>query len=427
MTKGRRIMIRVAFIAAAIALLPASLIAAEPKVEPELPPDQAVLAKLAQLGENSSCLIEGTKVSEASKQALGDFARGWHNMKKTGPCARNYCIKMAWMSDRKRAFFCGANHQAPHRLNDVWEYDLAANTWVLLYAPDYNDTNYRNNKLSEEQKKALVLKDGWLRTTKGGPANPAHTWWGLTYDPEIRAAVWYCVWNKNTLKIKLDAVGATEKDLYKGPPMWAFYPYEKKWQPLPSEPPWPAKRFAASLEYIPELKGSVLQYQRQSWLFDAGKRKWKDLTPKTGGLDLESVVCRDPGRKILIGHRGPGKDGKCRTWHNSLKEGVPQGWQVAVEGAPPDVPGGHDAGTLLYFDSAARMAVLYERASKTVWSYDPEAKKWTRRVPQGPKPPFTAKPNESVIGYYDPERNVLAVIGYGRVWCYRLKKTPAGN
>ncbi|HOX05107.1 MAG TPA: hypothetical protein PK280_01800 [Planctomycetota bacterium] len=408
------------------ALLPVALLAGEPgaKLEPELPPDQAVLAKLAALGDNSSCVIEGTKVSEASKEALGDFAKGWHNMKQTGPSSRNFTLKMVWMGDRKRAFFCGANHQAPHRFNDAWEFDLAANTWVLLYAPDYNDTNYRDGKLSEEQKKALVLKDGWLCTTKGGPANPAHTWWGLTYDPEVKAAIWYCVWNKNTLGQKLQALGATEEDLYKGPPMWAFYPYEGKWKPLPSEKPWPTNRFAASLEYIPQLKGSVLQYQGQSWLFDAKNMKWKDLSPKTGGLDLESVVCLDPGRNMLIGHQGPAKDGKCRTRHNPLKDGVPQGWDVTVEAAPPEVPPGHDSDTLMYFDSAAKAAVLYDRAGKAVWSYDPDAKKWTKQTPNGPPPPFTDKPREGVIGYYDPERNVLAMIGHGSVWCYRLRKAP---
>lgn len=94
-------------------------------------------------------------------------------MQETGPTGRDFTIKMAWMPDRKRAFFCGANHGSPHRLNDAWEYDLASNAWVLLYTPDYND----RGPITEYDKATLVLNDGWLRTRKGGPAHPGHTWW----------------------------------------------------------------------------------------------------------------------------------------------------------------------------------------------------------------------------------------------------------
>jgi len=114
------------------------------------------------------------------------------------------------MPDRKRAFFCGANHGSPHRFNDAWEYDLASNTWVLLYTPDYND----RGPITDYDKKTLVLDKGWLRTKKGGPAHPAHTWWGLTYDPKMRAALWYCAWPSYRLQAKLDAIGAKKEDLY---------------------------------------------------------------------------------------------------------------------------------------------------------------------------------------------------------------------
>ena len=69
---------------------------------------------------------------------LGDFndtARRY-NLHKTGPLARDFTLKMVWAPERKRVLFCGANHGVPHRLNDVWEFDLAALTWVMLYAPD---------------------------------------------------------------------------------------------------------------------------------------------------------------------------------------------------------------------------------------------------------------------------------------------------
>jgi hypothetical protein len=396
---------------------------AEPKVEPALAPDQAVLARLRGLGDNSSCVLKRARVIA---DGLGDFARGWHNMKKTGPTGRDYTIKMAWMPDRKRAFFCGANHQAPHRFNDAWEYDLASNTWVLLYAPDYNDCG----AITDYDKRTLVLKDGWLRTRKGGPAHPGHTWWGLTYDPEARAAIWYSPWGGNRLWPKLGAVGAKHEELYKGPPMWAFYPYQRKWKPLPSKKPWPRKKYAASLEYIPELKGSLLQYGASSWLFNTEKKTWKDLSAKGRGLPPEAVVCRDPGRGLLIAHRGPMKDGKYRTWHSSLKGGKPDGWKKTLEAAA-GLPPGHDAGTPMYFDPAGKVALLYARGSKTMWAYAPDQKKWTKLTPKGPPPPFrtgTAKNRnkfERIVAYLDPERNVFVVIGYDAVWCYRYKQKPA--
>lgn len=382
------------------------------KVEPVLPPNPEVLKKLEALGDNSACILEGTKIIEK----LGDFAKGWHRMKQTGPCGRDFTIKMAWMPDRKRAFFCGANHGSPHRFNDAWEYDLASNTWVLLYVPDYND----RGKITDYDKKTLVLKDGWLRTKKGGPAHPAHTWWGLTYDPKLKAAIWYCAWPSYRLQAKLDAIGAKKEDLYKGPPIWVFYPYEKKWEPMKSAKPWPRNSFGASLEYIPELKGSLWQYRSLSWLFDAEKKTWKLFPGKKDSLPIETLVCYDTGRKLLIAHRGPVKKASPRTWHNALKDGAPAGWEKVVEAA--DLPNGHDARSFMYFDPVAKKPLLYERGPKTIWSYDPDGKKWTKLAPKGPPPPFGGK--ERVVAYMDPVHNVFVAIGYGKVWCYRQKKAP---
>jgi hypothetical protein len=179
-----------------------------PAVEPVLPTDPAVLAAVDALGDNSACVLGDPTV----RQELGDFAKGWHRMKEHGPGGRDYTIKMAWMPDRRRAFFCGANHGSPHRFNDAWEYDLAANTWVLLYVPDYND----RGAITDYDRQVLTLDNGWLRTRRGGPAHPAHTWWGLTYDPTIRAAIWYCAWPSYRLDAKLTAIGKTREDLYRG-------------------------------------------------------------------------------------------------------------------------------------------------------------------------------------------------------------------
>ncbi len=380
-----------------------------PKVEPALAPSPAVLAKLEQLGDNNSCELGDPRIIED----LGDFAKGWHNMKKTGPCGRDFTIKMAWMPVRKRAFFCGANHGSPHRFNDAWEYDLAANTWVLLYVPDYND----RGKITDYDRKTLVLKDGWLRTKKGGPAHPAHTWWGLTYDPKIKAALWYCTWPGYRLQAKLDAIGKTKADLYKGPPLWAFYPYEKKWEPMPTAKPWPRSCFGASLEYVPMLGGSLWQHRGGTWLLNAEKSVWTASPAPKFPLPIETLICHDPGRKLMIAHRGPVKSALPRTWHYSLADPKPRGWVQTAEGE--GLPNGHDARSFMYFDPVGQVALLYERATKAIWSYEPDATKWTKLAPKGPAPRFGAR--ERTLAYFDTARNVFVVIGYDKVWCYRFK------
>jgi hypothetical protein len=102
-----------------------------PKVDPPLTPKPAVVDRLAALKPNHGVLLGKADV-------VGEFnatARRY-DLDKTGPRGRDYSIKMCWAPDRNRALFCGANHAVPHRLNDVWEFDLPSLTWALLYAPD---------------------------------------------------------------------------------------------------------------------------------------------------------------------------------------------------------------------------------------------------------------------------------------------------
>lgn len=402
----------ICFVAAFLAVAGSSLICIKAQeVKPTLQPNSDVLATLEKLGDNSCVLLGDPTVIED----LGDFAKGWHRMKETGPTARDFTLKMAWMPDRERAFFCGANHGSPHRFNDAWEYDLPSNTWVLLYTPDYND----RGAITDYDKQTLVLDDGWLRTKKGGPAHPAHTWWGLTYNPKCKAVVWYCAWPGYRLDAKLEAIGATRDNLYRGPPVWMFFPVEQRWQPLPTEEPWPRNAFGASLEYIPAMNGMLWQYRENTWLLDAEKPTWKLLNTEGEALPIETLVCHDPQRKLLIAHRGPFKEEKPRTWHMSLAEDKPGSWKQVVEA--DDLPNGHDARSWMYFDPVGKVALLYERPTKAIWSYDPDARRWTKLEPDGPAPPFDER--ERVLAYMDTARNVFVVIGYDAVWCYRYRKS----
>jgi hypothetical protein len=105
--------------AMALASLPA--MAAEPasrptsgKVKPLLRPDLEVAKILDGLKPGHAAVLPRAAVTGD----LNAKARKY-GLHKIGPGGRNYCVKMMWMPERKRALYCGANHGSPHRLNDV--------------------------------------------------------------------------------------------------------------------------------------------------------------------------------------------------------------------------------------------------------------------------------------------------------------------
>ncbi len=379
-------------------------------IEPKLEPKNEILEKIKKLKDNEACLLEAPTIIEE----LGNFAEGWHQMKKFGPNGRDYSIKMAWMPDRKRAFFCGANHQAPHRFNDAWEYDLASNTWVLLYVPDYNDCG----KITDYDKETLVLKDGWLRTKKGGPAHPAHTWWGLTYDPNIKGAIWFCAWPNYRLDAKLGAIGADKSQLYNGPPLWVFYPETKKWEPLKTEKPWPrSDAYGASLEYVPDLKKSVFQYGER-FILDLENKKWEESSPKGEHVPGESIIYFDELRKQFVAHFGYKENSMtAMTYVAKLENGKILPWAKVLEAE--NLPRGHDARSMLYYDNHSHKGLLFENDTKFLWAYDPDANTWSKQEPTGEK--LSEEHKGRIVSYFDRERNVFVVLGSGWVWCYRHK------
>jgi hypothetical protein len=395
-------------------ILTSSVGRAAEEIRPSLRPDPAVEKILDGLGENSAALLpSATVVGE-----FGPLAKEFR-LDRDGPQGRDFTIKMAWMPDRRRAFFCGANHGSPHRLNDAWEYDLSSNTWSLLYDPDYNDSNRAKNLPAA----GVVLKDGILVTAKGGPVHVAHTWWGLTYDPQLKAAVWMCVWPSYGMPEKLAHVKADASQLYKGPPLWTFFPAERKWRPLLSKDPYPQKiGLAGSLEYIPDLHGS-LWYQRDNgtWLFDSKANSWKNLKPEMNGLSaiggIENVMCYDSKNKVLVAHRGndEGEDQRLvvkRTYHYDV---AANSWSKTVE--DKNGPVGHDARTLFYYDPIGEVCLLFERPRKKLWAYSVPQKKWTELTPRGAAIPDWKR----TIGYFDEAHNAFVLLQGKDVWAYRYK------
>ncbi|MEX0718905.1 MAG: hypothetical protein WD066_20090 [Planctomycetaceae bacterium] len=399
---------RVPLVAVLAALMLPSVAAAAAEIEPAVPADPRVTAILDKLGANQSAILPEMKVVGDP----GPLAREYR-MAERGPGGRDFTIKMAWMPDRRRAFFCGANHGSPHRLNDAWEFDLPSNSWIVLYAADYND----RGGVGDYDKEVLTLDDGWLRTKRGGPAHPAHTWWGLTYDPQRKQVMWWCQWPGYRLDPKLEVVGGGRDDLYKGPPLWTFDPFEKKWEPLPTKQPWAPMGLAGSLEYVPELNGVLWTHRNAgAWLLESDSESWKELTKGNVRTPIETVVCYDSARKRMLAHRGAHQNVQdAQTWHMPVEGAGVGEWTKVVEG--PDLPNGHDARSFFHFDPVGKVGLLYEVRDRRIWSYDPDQTKWTRLEPDGPPPPESG--NARTVGYHDPARNVSVVNMGTSTWVYR--------
>lgn len=147
-----------------------------------LPADKALLKQIAELPNNSWMKLSPVKTA-------GDLS--WLSPKsdyrRQGPRIRDYCNKMVWAPERERALYCGAGHNI-HLHNDVWEYDLASNTWICLFAPDPTAHRKRDADWYREN---VVLRDGVIRTRRNAPLRPAHTWWGMCYDTHRQRLVFW--------------------------------------------------------------------------------------------------------------------------------------------------------------------------------------------------------------------------------------------
>ena len=393
----------------------ATMAADTEKVTPALKPDPAVLKIIDGLGDNTSALLPPMKTAGD----LNAEARRWR-LHERGPGYRDYCLKMAWMPERERAIFYGANHGGPHRLNDVWEYDLPSNTWVCLYGPDpskgrgadWKDVDWDN------------VKEGVIRTKRGGPAIIGHSWWNMTYDPEARAMLTFCSWSMSHKELfRLLRQGKHK------PPLWAFYPAKRKWEPVLDstfEGPVPTYENARALEYVPELGGTVWTKSAGMWLYNSKANAWKRLGGVTRSRQVlptrEQVMAYLPDRKMLVAHcrAGQGKPSigydESRTYHYSIAKNE---WTLVFEGKEKNnPPAGMDAMTNFAYDRIGRVCLLWDgQWTKALWAYDPAAAKWTKLSPNGPPPP--RKGRDVKLAYYDPARNVFVIPGK---WVYRYKK-----
>lgn len=372
-------------------------------VEPRLAADPATLKKLETLAPNAA-------VSLGNARVVGEFndvAREYR-LDKTGPRGRDYSTKMVWAPERQRALFLGANHAVPHRLNDVWEFDLGALTWAMLYAPDHSRGYLDLGKDPSD----VEFRDGWLVTKRGGPAVIGHTWWQLTYDPVRREALFMNTWPGKQQKM-VEGLGGDPSALYVGPPLWAFSPETRRWRPIKTPQPWPKTSFASLFEYIPELEGAIWHTNnfkmKATWLYDVATNSWRNLDAR-GFPDHapkpEQVAYYDAKRGIVVAQRHHD------TFHFDVRR---RDWSKVLAGTPANAPYGHDASGPMTFDPHHGHGLLLEKKTDTLWAYDPDARAWSRLTPRGDPMPTGKKR----LFYFDPAHRVFVVIKDTQVWAYR--------
>lgn len=401
---------------------PAQAGEAPSEVEPQLKEDAESAAALSKLGAGESALLPKPRVAGD----LNETARKY-NLDKNGPGRRNYSIKLVWMADRKRAIYCGANHGSPHRLNDVWEFDLAANTWVCLYGPD--DLGKSGNTWGDAWPH-VTLRDGVLRTKRGGPAIIGHEWCQATYDPGAKVMLfnsqWPAIYYPEEIQEKYLKDGKYQHKM----PMWTFSPATRTWEPILSQgstpnPGQPANKY---LEFVPELGGCAFVDAGNppvgTWLFNLKERAWKDLLPGDANAKNASknpalpyrlgVLVHCPGQGLLVACTAS-TEGEGRTVQYDIKRKV---WEQTATGF--EIPIGHPSFTPFGYDDVSGRLFLseeehrFQKEKRTAfWAYDVEKKKWDKLSPKGPPPPSKG------LGYFDPVRKVFVICGSENVWVYR--------
>lgn len=381
-----------------------------PAGSPAYRPNAGVLATIEALEPGASAWLPPVRTAGRINNEQRAFG-----MHKTGPRPRNYSLKWVWAEDRGRALYAGANHAAPHRLNDVWEFDLPSNTWVGLWDPDPD-----LHKASPETIAAVFeIREGIPMTRRGAPFDPLHTWWALAYDPVRRELIWD-IGNFN--KVRWNYPGLKDRPS-QSQYLWAYSPGNNKWSYLHTQNPL-RQTNADMLEYIPDLGGLV--YYSNNWALrgmyvlerGAGLPAWRNLRPN-GGANLKGTAFPQPE---AIGCWLATANLWLVQSHHATHHYNPESntWSRVLAGEKGAVPNGMDNRAAMVCDPITRRAYLVEADASDgtgrrgqLWSYDPHTTAWTLLTPLGPRP-------EWGLAYFDPRHRILVVQGHGeRPWIYR--------
>jgi hypothetical protein len=391
----------------------------------------AVVAKLKALGEGSALMLGKYRVMPKNAAKI-------HHTFKNGPGRRDFGNKMPYAPDRETAMYCGANHGAPHRLSDVWEFHLGSNTWHLICPPGLDGTQLRRwsnkaRKANKEIKKGkdveknkawlagpytdyckkwwsgVEFKDGYVQDkVNGGPVRPWHTWDGVTYDEKTKRLYWAVLdsdnvekdprKNKGDHRNKARALAKyTGQDPEKlaaavktGSSMYMYDPLKKRWTKQMGTGPLPIMRaMGGTLHYLSDIDKTIWYacvgctprgYDEGMWSYDANTNSWKELIP---GGRLSYLVKKKktaPGGELQVAysvkHQTLLAVRKEMTFAYDVKA---NSWARVA-----DNPGcGWDSMSVFDYDSNADVFILVSKQGGqwsakpwTLAAYDPKTDKW---------------------------------------------------
>ncbi|MCW8131323.1 MAG: hypothetical protein KIS92_13320 [Planctomycetota bacterium] len=389
------------------------------KIEPELAPDTELLARIEALPENTWMKLPPFKVI-GNLDWLGPRA----DERARGPFGRSYCAKMLYAPERKRAIFFGGGHNV-RRINDVWEYDLASNTWNCLRGGDpwQKDTE-------EWFREFTMLKDGIVMTKTGGMVSVSHQWDQVAYDPERRLALWVNSMPRSVnYSIKLDqpdnvvakAYGLSFEEFSKklgkdSIHVWGYDLAKKEWTSIECLVSWKGpgnttggRSESGILKYMPDQK-TLIFIGHATLVRDASTGEWKKVAGGPGTYGASAAY--DVANKQIVAIAGR----KTLTYTIGQK-----GWKTAIEEGPV---AGNDAASALFFDPVSKHVLMHTLPAKDgdtqppLWIYDPAKNAWFDPKPQGDVPPVVG---ERLL-YIDEARNVLVYYNSRDVYVYRYKR-----
>lgn len=415
--------------------------------------DPEILAALEALPARSGWRLPSSTVNNEGVTTYGSA---------NGPPHRDYSNAMVFVPERSTALYAGGSH-GTYRGNDVWEYDLASNTWQILFHPTGGNAGVHKAGVfalrhwidegrepsAELMGKILEFKawaqehthfvDGRISTIDGGPIMPSHQWDGLTYDPRARRMLWRSGASADfspaavayIFDLDLAEVEATYD--HSVTRMWSFDPEARRWERYAHDGASPRSALSgmgASLTYIPELCASIHYASAQNvtppvfemWTHDFAEDRWTELQPN-GGSSIYSLS--------ITGNDAPTEEAQMAysPLHQSLVAVLNQDtyvydlmadeWSHVVT---DERLRAHDARTVFVYDSTNDVFLLQDMDEPdAIYAFSLEAGAWERIEVLAD--PFSPPPYDRTMGYYDPRHNVL-VIGNGRnrgMWVFRYE------
>lgn len=416
-----------------------------------------IIRLLTELDAGSSVVLPPVRVQ------AGDLKM--HGMEKSGPGQRDYCNRMAYAPERETALYAGGNHQSPHRMNDVWEYHLGSNSWHLLYAPDGGNAGQHkgayfltsrtlvrdpDRELTSHEKDQIdayrqwwnenvVLRDGHLATTRGGPIMPAHTWDAFCYDGRAGRLLWGmgaspAAQLSTHAYFSGQSMASLEKLLDPNySPMWMFDPVKRKWSHYrTSKKRAQLRGMGATMTWLPDRGQSIWYVAAQNvspaafemWLFDAVADDWTELKPN-GGKSIGSLATKDgvaPMAEQQTAYSPKHQKLVAVIENDTFVYDVAKNeWSKAVT---DDRIYGHDARSVFAYDEhtdAFLLAFLPDGRGKRLQlaAFSLATNRWTLITPNGPSVPEIKY--GGYTGYFDPRHNVFVIQGRysDRLWGYR--------